>query len=373
MNNQIIHILAGKANPNTMNGVNKVVDALATEQVKLGLSVTVVGIANNTQKRHAPSYGYKLFLKKGNFSYPNEVLSFLLENSDENTAFHFHSVFIPWFLPLIKVLKKNNRKHIFLTPHGQYVSSAMALSWKKRVFFKFFDKKILKLAEAVHVIGCETENNSYIYNNAKRVVVIPNGFYISDVRITENHPDLHIGYLGRLECKQKGLDLLIPAFVQYHQNGGKAILDIAGLGPHESRLKKMVNEMNANDFIHFKGKVYDKEKWNFILQCAALITPSRWDVVPTSCLEAASVRRPQLVTAATNLAPYINKYNAGLSMKQASIDNIIKILFSFEKIFYNTREYEKMCDGAKKMIVEELNWEKIDKRIVKELYGLEIK
>lgn len=49
--NRIFHILAGKANPNTMNGVNKVVDALANEQVKMNFNVTVVGIANNTEKK----------------------------------------------------------------------------------------------------------------------------------------------------------------------------------------------------------------------------------------------------------------------------------------------------------------------------------
>ena len=38
MSYQIIHILPGKANPNTQNGVNIVVDALANEQQKMGLS-----------------------------------------------------------------------------------------------------------------------------------------------------------------------------------------------------------------------------------------------------------------------------------------------------------------------------------------------
>ena len=64
MTYRIIHILPGKANPNTQNGVNKVVDALATEQTRLGLNVCVMGVASNTEKRHNPIYGYQLF-KRG--------------------------------------------------------------------------------------------------------------------------------------------------------------------------------------------------------------------------------------------------------------------------------------------------------------------
>lgn len=368
---KIIHVLAGKANPNTMNGVNKVVDALANEQLALGFDVMVVGIANNTEKRHDPKYGYYLFKKTGYFTYPKDALSLLLMQSDENSVFHFHSVFIPWFLPLINDLKKNNRKHIFLTPHGQYVTEAMKRSIMKRIFFNLFDKNVIRSVEAVHVIGCETENNSYLRNNAKRIVTIPNGYSCESISLDDIRPSFVIGYLGRLECGQKGLDVLLPAFVKYHKIGGKAQLHIAGLGIHEQLLKKMVSEFKASNYIRFIGKVYDEDKWNFIKGCAAMITPSRWDGVPTSCLEAASARCPQLVTASTNLGPYITKYNAGLVIAEANEDDIVKMLLDFDDIYSDPKRYESMCDGARKMIVEELNWHNIAAKMVKELYEIQ--
>ena len=368
---KIIHILAGKANPNTMNGVNKVVDALANEQLSLGFDVMVVGIANNTEKRHNPSYGYYLFKKAGYFTYPKDAISLLLMQSNENSIFHFHSVFIPWFLPLINDLKKHNRKHIFLTPHGQYVTEAMKRSIKKRIFFNFFDKRILRAVEAVHVIGCETENNSYVRDNAKKVVTIPNGYTCESITHEDVSPSFVIGYLGRLECGQKGLDVLLPAFAKYRELGGKAQLHIAGLGLHEHQLKKMVSDLKANNYIHFIGKVYDEEKWTFIRGCAAMITPSRWDGVPTSCLEAASARRPQLVTASTNLGPYIQKYNAGLVVKEAKVDLLVKMLLDFDDIFSDPKLYNSMCNGARKMIEEELNWHNIAVKMVNELYAIQ--
>ncbi|MFT6199305.1 MAG: hypothetical protein ACJAQ2_001077, partial [Vicingaceae bacterium] len=44
---QVIHVLLGKANPNRMNGVNKMVNSLAEHQSIIGKDVTVWGITKN--------------------------------------------------------------------------------------------------------------------------------------------------------------------------------------------------------------------------------------------------------------------------------------------------------------------------------------
>ena len=91
--------------------------------------------------------------------------AFLL-SCPNDTVFHFHSVFIPWFLPAVRLLKKNGYKRVVLTPHGQYVDEAMNVSLKKRIFFRYFDRKVIKTVDAVQLIGA-TEQNSYITSNAK--------------------------------------------------------------------------------------------------------------------------------------------------------------------------------------------------------------
>ena len=47
---EIIHIVLGKANPDRMNGVNKVVFQLATKQAESGRKVTVWGITKDPIK-----------------------------------------------------------------------------------------------------------------------------------------------------------------------------------------------------------------------------------------------------------------------------------------------------------------------------------
>ncbi len=51
------------------------------------------------------------------------------------TIFHFHSVFIPWFLPAMRFLHKKGSHRIVFTPHGQYIDKAMLLSLKNEYFF----------------------------------------------------------------------------------------------------------------------------------------------------------------------------------------------------------------------------------------------
>lgn len=92
----------------------------------------------------------------------------------KDSVFHFHSVFIPWFLLAVRLLKKNGYKRVVLTPHGQYVNEAMNTSLKKRIFFRYFDRKVIKTVDAVQLIGA-TEHNSYITSNAKEFHFIPNG------------------------------------------------------------------------------------------------------------------------------------------------------------------------------------------------------
>ena len=65
---KIIHVVLGKANPNRMNGVNKVAHSLATTQKLLGHDVTIFGLTN-TPEIDKINRSYKLSLYKRNKFY----------------------------------------------------------------------------------------------------------------------------------------------------------------------------------------------------------------------------------------------------------------------------------------------------------------
>ena len=63
----IIHIVLGKANPERMNGVNKVVYELTTKQVEIGLKASVWGITKDKEKNYGErNFETLLFLHQRN-------------------------------------------------------------------------------------------------------------------------------------------------------------------------------------------------------------------------------------------------------------------------------------------------------------------
>jgi len=288
----------------------------------------------------------------------------------KDTIFHFHSVFIPWFLPAVRLLKQNGFKKVVLTPHGQYVDEAMSISLKKRVFFHFFDRKVLQAVDAVQVIG-HTEQNRFIADNARKTVLIPNGcnLYKGLDGICERK--LVFGYLGRIEIAQKGIDTLIKAFGFYRKQGGNGLLRIAGDGTDKEQMLELCRALKIESYVEFVGKVFDKDKWNFLQGCAWFVHPSHWEGVPTACLEAAACGVPLIVSRETNLDTYVEKYVAGMVMRDDGrpVQALSDLLFEAERSFADKGKYSSYVSRVQDMIAEELNWDSIAKMDVELLYG----
>ncbi len=93
----ITHILLGKANPNRMNGVNKVVFQLANAQCKIGERVKVWGITKDPQSPsdYARDFDLNLFRKQRNPFKLDPSLVKAIEDADEASIFHLHGGFLP--------------------------------------------------------------------------------------------------------------------------------------------------------------------------------------------------------------------------------------------------------------------------------------
>ncbi len=293
--------------------------------------------------------------------------SFLL-GQPKDTVFHFHSVFIPWFLPAVKLLKSHGFERVVLTPHGQYVDEAMKRSLKKRIFFRFFDRNVIRTVDAVQVIG-HTEQNEYINANAKENHLIPNGCDVLDI-VPKDKQQLVFGYLGRLEIAQKGVDTMVQAFGLYRKQGGKGILRIAGDGADKAQLLALCTDMGIEKEVEFVGKVFGEYKWKYLQSFTWFLHPSNWDVIPTACMEAASCGVPLIVSRATNLDSYLEQFHSGLVMRTDGrpVQALADLLFEAENIFSDKKEYQKYVDNSLKMIATKLNWNHIAREILSHLY-----
>jgi glycosyltransferase involved in cell wall biosynthesis len=73
----------------------------------------------------------------------------------------------------------------------------------------------------------------------------------------DHHP-FRLLHVGRL-VKWKQVDLLIQAAVELKKKFPKTELEIVGDGPEMAALQAQVRDVNAEDYIHFSGGIYELE------------------------------------------------------------------------------------------------------------------
>ena len=152
--------------------------------------------------------------------------------------------------------------------------------------------------------------------HGNKVIYIPHEMKpIGSVRQTEHTAEdgFVLGYLGRLDIDQKGLDILIDAFCSlktdrivrlviggpdYH--GGKAIL--------EKLIPKRVRQCGL---ISFSGPVYGDEKERWFNGIDLYVQPSKYEGFGISIAEAMQRGKPVLVSNKCNISGEVLSVGAG--------------------------------------------------------------
>jgi glycosyltransferase involved in cell wall biosynthesis len=372
---KVIHFLLGKADPNTMNGVNKVVHHLATEQIKLNLDVEVWGITK-TPDFISHKHNYPLLL------FPASKFRFILSKKikdsikclSSKTIAHLHSVFIPELFMISRLLHKKKIPWVF-TAYGGYSKKC----WKRNrflkiIFIKLFESHVLKHAKMLHAIGqSEIADFNYICKN-QRIVVLPNGqdlnFLNGLINPVSPESNLIFGYCGRLDALHKGLDLLLEGFSTFISKGGSAELWLIGDGKDRIFLENYAKSLCIADKVKFLGPLYGDEKIEKIRLFDVFVHTSRWDAAPTALLEAAALSKPLLISEETNIGNFVERYSSGIVLQKNSPIHIASAMRGFDRK-YLTNTILKIGKSANLMIKREFEWTYIANRMINEVYELD--
>jgi glycosyltransferase involved in cell wall biosynthesis len=360
---EIIHIVLGKANPNRMNGVNKVVFQLAEHQAKAGKKVSIWGISKDLSHNYPDrNFTTRLFKAHRNLFKVDETLVQAIEKvKNREVVFHIHGGWIPTFCTLSRYLAKNKLRFVF-TPHGAYNTVARLKSrYAKGVYFPLFERPLLKRAAAIHCIGgSEVSGLNEIYSTTK-TQLIPYGFESNAGLISLQNPKkgtFIIGFLGRLDIHTKGLDLLLGAFAQFTQKVDNAQLWIIGDSDQRSQLEGAIADLNLDDKVVLWGKKFGQQKLDLLHQMDVFAHPSRNEGLPSSVLEAADLGVPCLITEATNVGPWIQSYKSGLVVENENVEALTDGLsVLFQK--WQSGDFDEMRSAAHLMVQEAFNWETI--------------
>ena len=96
----IVHIVRGDFNPNSLNGVYKVIDSVSKALSSNNVNVCVLSISDKGKEDiYIPKEYNHIRVAESKFLFliTKEFKSFI-SNQPIDTIYHFHSVFIPWFL-----------------------------------------------------------------------------------------------------------------------------------------------------------------------------------------------------------------------------------------------------------------------------------
>ncbi len=356
----------GNAELQIINGVNKVAHKLASVQTDQGYNVTLWGISKTLNNDYfSRNYKTQLFLKKSNpFDLDPEFYR-AISSLNKNDIVHFHGSFIPAFYLIAKELQNNNIPYVY-TSHGDLSPGAMKYQkWWKIPYFYCLEKQILNNARGVHVLGESVKSNLKKLGVSSPMFLIPNGQELNEVAQFERKitDQFTVGFCGKIEIRNKGLDLAIEGFSRFLKSGGRGKFELIGDGTDLTRLKQMVANKNLSQHIVFHGSNYGTEKFKLLAQIDVFIRSSRMDGFPVTVLEACSLGIPCIVSEPTNTFDYIEKYDAGFLLHQNSAEDIKNALDEAYRLSLSGNLFKKGLN-ARRMITNSFSWKKVSNKIL---------
>lgn len=369
---KIVHIILGKANPERMNGVNKVVYQLATKQAEKGLCVAVWGITKKpTADFPERNFATRLFKKNSNpFAVPAGLKNAVKE-STADTVFHLHGGWVPVYPSLSSLISKH-KKIFVLTAHGAYNRVAMQKSaLRKKIYYRLFEKKMLQTCRKIHCIGESEVAGLHALLPEAPTVLIPYGYDLGTTEPVNAGPQekMIFGFVGRLDIYTKGLDLLLDAYEAFSQKTKAAELWIVGDGAGRSFLEKEIAARRLEEKVLLLGSKFGQEKTELLQQMHVFVHPSRNEGLPISVIEAAGFGIPCLVSSFTNVGENIEKYRAGMHIKEYSALEFTSAMHALYYRWKVGRDFGMLRENAVEMVKKEYNWNRALHRIEEELYG----
>ena len=162
--------------------------------------------------------------------------------------------------------------------HGNEVYSKWpAMSLKRRIIWFVFDSVkrqiVLKYANQIYANTFFTKSLVEKITSNKNITIInpPIGLLPNDEDVnTDNH---YLLSLGRL-VERKGYQNLIKALPIVLSKYPNLKYVIAGSGPYEKELRKLVDVLNLKESVIFKGRVSENDKVELLKNCSVFVLPS---------------------------------------------------------------------------------------------------
>jgi glycosyltransferase involved in cell wall biosynthesis len=319
---RIAHFALGRTNPEAADGMDRTVYHLSRTQAAQDHAVRLFSITNKppipipgVQVSAYPSMTAQGFLTSARLrnvlvwrsplNLPPALITDLLGWRPD--ILHLHGVHIPQHLRLAR-RARHARVPYCVTVHGMLARGAESRRPGTKRVVALFQRPFLDRAAFLHALSEAESQDLRAYGTRAPILVAPNGIDLAEMDRVAPRPASGLGgslefmFLGRLDPDQKGLDLLIEAW-------GLAGLPDATLtlvGPDwrggRARVEELADRLATGSAVRFTGPAFGAEKYSLLGRSSIFVHTSRWEGLAFAVLEAASLERPLLLTAAADPA-----------------------------------------------------------------------
>lgn len=243
-------------------------------------------------------------------------------------------------------------------------------------------KNCIKNSKLKSILGA-IENYYYykkkIYTDKIKYIITPSNFYkgkfiedgIEKDKIDYIHNFIDIDqyeietddkgyalYFGRLS-REKGILNLLNAFAQTK----KGNLYIAGTGPEEDEIKRIIKDNNIEDRVKLLGFLNKDEMREVTRKSRYIVIPSIWyENCPYSAIETQAIGKPIIGANIGGIPELVKDKENGLIYKYDDIDELKEKL---ELLFEDNKLVEEYSKNAKKYAKKEYTTESYYNRLIK--------
>jgi HAD superfamily hydrolase (TIGR01484 family) len=236
-----------------------------------------------------------------------------------------------------------NKLRSFLFLHG-YPSELNYLNSISLFGFKNYISVSEKIRDSwVKMLNINGNQVSLVYNG------IDDGKFYPQT-ITKKYDFL---YIGRL-IEVKGIQYIVEAVKLITKEGKKVKFAIAGKGPYEEDLKKLVRQYNLEDSIDFLGFVDEKAKNQLYNSVKFCVLPSTdREGVLTTMLESSACAIPVITTKNTSMEEFVDNDCNGLLVEAK---NIVEIKNAICKLLEDSSFLTILGENAFRTVKNSWTW-----------------
>ncbi|MFJ3315444.1 glycosyltransferase [Herbaspirillum huttiense] len=292
--------------PDTMGGVEQVINQIAEGTSRAGVDNTVLSLARIPRREESQLNGYRvcrapLDFELASTGFSRSALAWFKELSTQVDLIHYH---FPWPFMDVAHFWAQVKVPTLVTYHSDVVNQKRLLKFYQPLQNAFLGKVTRIVATSPNYV----DSSPVLQRFASKTEVIPLGI--------GEPPSVSFERLDYWRRRFSGKFFLFVGVLRYYKGlhtlleamrGTPYTVVIAGHGPEADALHAKAQEMKLAN-LHFLGRIDEEDKAALLQLCQAMLFPShlRSEAFGVSLLEAAQQAKPMVTCELGTGTSYVN-------------------------------------------------------------------